>query len=514
MQHVNLEDIESKINLVYSQIQDFRPLLNNKTLSLYEPHLEYLSGKLYKITEILQTFKVSRVKRGLINGLGSIIKSISGNLDYTDAIRYENALKVLKENQFKLESEYNNHISLTREFLQHHTKILNTIVENQDKINETLNYIMEKDFKRETELIRYAHLSQYLLILGDNIDSLTIELVNLGNMLNLSFASSTAHSIISVAMLRSMISKIKVLYSSKFTLDIDLREYFRVMKFGYYYLDDKIVLVFKVPIVLPKPFDLFKLSAVPNRNHQILIPMSPYIAIQERDSRYIETECLKANSAYYICEENPAHTFNNHDECIHTLITKQQLLPSCKLTSISQESEAFEQLDQKHYILSFPKSTKIQSSCGKLQYKTLNGSYLAIIPQGCSIQTPEFTISNSNDIIKGQPLRISDIVPVKENQPSEHILNLKSINLEKLHKINSEIMAQPKIDLRSSQDLSIYHTTIPVYLILIIAITICMTMFLYQHFRKLQPSMEHKETQNPGEVRVDPSSIPATILRK
>ncbi|XP_041985535.1 uncharacterized protein LOC121737869 [Aricia agestis] len=279
----------------------FRPLLNNKNLSLYEPHLEYLSGKLYKITEILQTFKVSRVKRGLINGLGSIIKSISGNLDYTDAIKYEN---------------------------------------------------------------------------------------------------------------------------------------------------------------------------------------------------------------------NPAHTFNNHDECIHTLITKQQLLPSCKLTSISQKSEAFEQLDQKHYILSFPKSTKIQTTCGKLQYKTLNGSYLAIIPQGCSIQTPEFTISNSNDIIKGQPLRISDIVPVKENQPSEHILNLKSINLEKLHKINSEIMAQPKIDLRSSQDLSIYHTTIPVYLILIIAIIICMTMFLYQRFSKLHPSMEHKETQNPGEVWVDPSSIPATILRK
>lgn len=82
---------------------ELRPLLNNKTLSLFDPHLEHLDSKITLISNKISMFESSRSKRGLIDGLGSVIKSISGNLDYTDALKYENAIKTLRTNEHKLE---------------------------------------------------------------------------------------------------------------------------------------------------------------------------------------------------------------------------------------------------------------------------------------------------------------------------------------------------------------------------------------------------------------------------
>lgn len=46
-----------------------------------------------------------RNKRGLINGLGSILKSITGNLDSSDEERYNSILEQLSNNQKILQTE-------------------------------------------------------------------------------------------------------------------------------------------------------------------------------------------------------------------------------------------------------------------------------------------------------------------------------------------------------------------------------------------------------------------------
>lgn len=87
-------------------------MLNNKTLSLYEPYIDFLNAKLERISDQLETFEPNRKKRALIDGLGSVIKSISGNLDYTDAIKYNDAIKILQSNQHKLKTEINNKLRI------------------------------------------------------------------------------------------------------------------------------------------------------------------------------------------------------------------------------------------------------------------------------------------------------------------------------------------------------------------------------------------------------------------
>lgn len=74
LQTVDLNNIRTNLETVKIQLNHFKPLLNNKTLSLYDPHIQYLTTKLEKLSDQLQSFEPNRSKRGLIDGLGSVIK--------------------------------------------------------------------------------------------------------------------------------------------------------------------------------------------------------------------------------------------------------------------------------------------------------------------------------------------------------------------------------------------------------------------------------------------------------
>lgn len=88
LQRIRLDDIEDKINVLHSQILTFETQLPNDTYILYELQIHYLNNKLKSALTQLKGLEPRRVKRGLIDGVGSVIKSLTGNLDYTDAIHY------------------------------------------------------------------------------------------------------------------------------------------------------------------------------------------------------------------------------------------------------------------------------------------------------------------------------------------------------------------------------------------------------------------------------------------
>lgn len=501
-------------------------------MSLYEPHIEHLNSKLNKISDQLRTFEPNRKKRGLVDGLGSIIKSISGNLDYTDAIKYDNAIKTLQNNEFKLESELNKHITLNKEWSSYNSKTLDNIVKNQNKINAVLNSIMESDTERETDLVKYAHLAQFLLILGDNVEDLSTELVKLESTLAFIRASSTPHSVISIDEVSNILSKIRNLYSKDEIIDVEYRDFYDIIKLGYFHTNQRIIVVIKVPIAYPSPYDLYKLSIIPNKNHKILIPTLPYIAISGKDYAYIETECPKVNSLF-LCQATSNYRIRDEPDCIQHLIIKQELHQSCKLTSVIMKREALEQLDDKHYTMCFPTPTKIKTSCGQEQYTTLQGSFLAIIPFNCYMKTPEFTIVNTNEHIKGHVIKIMEMPSYNESRLQKHpSIILDSINLENLHAANTKISLQAPVQLSSAIESSLYHTTIPIYVILLGA-TVVLIAFIanrrlrMQYTRNANDAIEVKKREphlmyagpesrpvDPSEIRVDHRNIAATISNK
>lgn len=408
------------------------------------------------------------------------MKSITGNLDYTDALHYNQAIKSLENDEHKLVTEFNQHVSLTKEMSAQYSKMIDDIADNQGKMAALLNRINESNADKDNDLIKYAHLAQILIILSDNVDAISQELNRLQNVLAFIKTSTMHHSILSIDEIRAILNKLTSLYSREEIVDIDIREYYNIIKLGSYYTRNNIVIVYKFPIFLPQTYDLYKLSIIPNKYHEVLIPSSPFLATFQKDSKNIEAECPKTNK-WFICEEKRSLQSHFSQDCIHELINTQKKSSKCKPVAITLDQPAYEELDDRHYTISFPVPTKVHLSCGQDLYKEVQGSYLLTIPQDCYIETPQITIANKKNRLKGHVLKIMDL-PVEDvdNQPPVPTLKLNSINLDHLHAANMKIMQQqPHIP--ATNDYGIYHTTIPMYIALTGACAL-MGYFIYRRY--------------------------------
>ncbi|KAL0852549.1 hypothetical protein ABMA27_016968 [Loxostege sticticalis] len=172
-----------------------------------------------------------------------------------------------------------------------------------------------------------------------------------------------------------------------------------------------------------------------------------------------------------------------------------------------------EKLDDQHYILSFPHPSRVQLLCGRQDYITLQGSYLITIPIGCQLKTSEFTITNENDEIKGQPLKLTEIPSdAKEELKTASHIDLNSVNLQELHSIQKRIMMEAPIDNTGSSFDSLYHTTIPFYVVLLAA-GMLLIFILHRRYNiwKCNQTTKREEYPNPSEDQQRPDAIPATF---
>lgn len=99
---------------------------------------------------------------------------------------------------------------------------------------------------------------------------------------------------------------------------------------------------------MSQEYTMFRLSTIPNKYNEILIPPYPFLATYQKDTRYIEAECPKT-SKWYLCEIGKNLKVLTSNDCIQQLVTTQQRLTTCQSTSVSLEKAALEQLDDRHY---------------------------------------------------------------------------------------------------------------------------------------------------------------------
>jgi hypothetical protein len=389
-----------------------------------------------------------------------------------------------------------------------HNSIISKVVDNQVKINETLQLILYNQ-TTTARLVKHSKFAQYLTITIANIDGILQELIRIENMLAFIHSSSPHHSMISINILRNMIEKLITVYGRDHILELELREYYDLIKPGYYYSGEQIVITFKLPIFTTYSYDLYKLSIAPNKFGQVLIPPYPLIATNRKGYVYVEAECPKYNN-WYLCGSKMDHQLRELPDCTQNLIRSQHLDGTCDVATVKLSRIAMEELDEKHYVISFPNTTRIHTKCGKEDYNLLNGSYLVTIPKNCFLYTPEFTITNTNDQVGGQPLKIMKIFYNNSMNPEKPLqLSLNSIDLRKLHSIQQKITTQHTLHPEKTYPDYIYHTTIPFYLIVICMLGFVLSFIAYRyktlnsnikngsHGDKIYEDMEKSEAEKP-----------------
>lgn len=200
---------------------------------------------------------------------------------------------------------------------------------------------------------------------------------------------------------------------------------------------------------------------------------------------YTEAECPKVEN-WHLCIEDKNSRLSNQEDCVHELITTQSVKDRCNATSIELRRPAMEQLDDRSYLVSFPQSTKVLLSCEGEEYNQLKGSYLVTLPPSCFLHTEEFTITNEQDKVEGQPLKLKKInYNITQTPASASRLQINSINLKSLHDIQDKMMLQAPVE--TSEDLPvIYYTIIPAYILVFAIVIIGVTILMLRRRSRLQ----------------------------
>ena len=123
------------------------------------------------IKEKIQLLNIKRVKRGVLNGLGSIIKSITGNLDQSDKDRYDQIIEIIDSNQKLISNKMNNIIKINNNITAQFNDKISIINENNNLLNEKLNNI-QKEIGRileEVDTIKVQNLINEFIQVGQDI---------------------------------------------------------------------------------------------------------------------------------------------------------------------------------------------------------------------------------------------------------------------------------------------------------------------------------------------------------
>lgn len=133
------EELELTMDSYVRLKRQVESCFNTKAFDLDFAGVESQTDYIMKVTieKYKQLIPSVRSKRGLINPLGSLIKTITGNLDNDDAVMYEKLIHEVKTNQAAI----SNKMTIVTEMVSTFTKIANSTKINFIQIEESIQDI-------------------------------------------------------------------------------------------------------------------------------------------------------------------------------------------------------------------------------------------------------------------------------------------------------------------------------------------------------------------------------------
>lgn len=475
---IDLDIIQNCISELDSQIQTLDALvkeLRHDYRFRFTVLHDYTSDRFNSIADKYNSISKHRIKRALINGLGSIIRSITGNLDQNDAKKYNSAIELLQKNQAEIAHHTNKAITLNNLFLENYNNTISILINNQNKINIKISEIIRQVNTSQQEFFDFVKIDSLYKLLEINLQTIFETLSNLEIAISFSTKHISNYNMISFSNLEYFIQVLNKHYKPEQLITSDVTEsrlYYKFLDVGSYFSDNKLVFVISIPIMYKASFIYYHLFPIPSSNNTILIPPKSYLVMNDNAYQYLEEPCIVLEKDIYYCHEDTLKSnIDKNPDCIYTLIKSQKLLPSCQFRPVKIDGVIFEKINDGCYILNCQNSTKFHLQCVHDEYVMINGSYLLELPENCTASTENASFTNQRNVINGIPIKLlsfnmDDVKSQKHLEP----LKIDNIQLKQLHKIIGLIEREQQPFHLESQitETHLYWTT-PLYTILFIA---------------------------------------------
>ncbi len=463
-QHMLLDDISKNFTMFHKEFQNYFKIINFQKATIKEKLFPFI--------------KPNRTRRGLIDGLGSIIKQITGNMDSQDSKNLNEAINTIKKNQHDLTEQINNQYSVNIEIMRKFNQSLKDIEHNEALLaKKAIEYSkVIKQTKADVDnLLAKDILNQVIHMFNMMINVIQ----NLENSLMFCNIHKLHPSVISHEQLFKELLKITPFYKDKMPFLVDhqnIQNYQLLMKSKCLVRNTEIIYFLSLPIFKDKLFELYYLVPTPNHNFQVIIPSQNHVLRSDSelipltkncdqfDDQYL---CLKSLKSYVnaSCEEEILN-LNKFDNCPHTQLNKDKSL------------EFIAELNQ--YLGIFPEPVSVKTTCpNKSTNKKISGVFLFEKLDDCQIFIDNQKLLFS-DATKGQPLFLHDIELSLSNHQTQTVpkINLRHLQVSKLSN-NIQPITETETDSNP------YHVSGTAILYVIMAIIAA--YFLIRRYQKKKP---------------------------
>lgn len=313
---------------------------NNKFYSIEFSSLKRQLNQIKEITvnKLYQVNPISRIKRGLLNPMGSLIKIVTGNLDNTDALKYDRIINQMKNQQGTM----NQKITLITKMMDKLGNTSSTINENNSKLNLEIKRVenaLSEIARKETNTAQTVVILSIYNQLIANFRTLYIRLNEIENALSFSKVAILHQTIMDPAELLTLLQLIEKTDRLIYTANLDnLIKIEQAISVKAYQKSHEIVFILEIPLVENNTYAYYRIYPLPifnNISNQTLaiFPKFPYLLVN--GTQY--NQCRSLAEATHLCLEEEIEAYTQ-DTCTIQLMKFQEDSTACKQYPIKIES--------------------------------------------------------------------------------------------------------------------------------------------------------------------------------
>lgn len=476
---INLDNYEYNIVNIGKSINALRKTIPAKNEPFFREQLKITTNKFKNLLDNFNHLKPikARVRRGLINGLGNIIKAITGNLDQEDFEEIGKNLEKLNRNEELIKEQNEKQIKLNKGMIDRFNEI-QKFVGDQTKSVEFSIRSLENVTHNSLTIIQINH---NLNSINYNIEVMNEHILNIEDAIGLSKQKVISRHILNnheIDIIKTELIK----YNVKFISD----EYiFEIINIQAYFNNTQLIFSIKIPTFHPEIYNHYNLYPLPlNYTYIIEIPY-PNMILNEHNYYFLINQCTDIEGIKY-CRNKEITKIRS---CIPDII--QNIPTKCTLIKKEIQDEIKELTPGNIYVQSKNEVT-LKTTCRQHLYrgrsikgvKLLQYQNCSVIINGTTFDTTSIQIQEDLQIL--QPYNDVNITNIFQEVSLPELREKTLQNIEDIHLLHAKTSHQH------------YHNY-TIYIIIITIISIIIYIYITRKCCQKKPT---------SSIEVDNSSDP------
>lgn len=446
---------EFKLHAFHSVLRQYETIITElETNPQLDEITKIVKQKHMQASTMLQTLSPRFKQKRSIEILGSVIKSITGNLDNQDLLKLNNQIQTIRNSNNMLVNENNEQIRINEVF----EKRINNLTKQAFKQSVEISRIIKQARLGLDRSIDWQHTLHIHNIIF-NLDDIRYQLDIIFGAIQLSRLG-----VISTALLlpKELELATEILQSQ----GIDIHSYDQTYEFlesAAYHRDGSIIIIIKIPKLRDGYYQLLRIEPIPADGK--MIEINSKFAVTNNVESFLSDEKCGQIEGTFLCD---IHNLVNvtDDQCYHQLLHGN---PSrCNFASHPNSSEV--QIMENNGILvkNAIKPVYLQNTCG-IGAKNLTGTFFVTF-DNCSIDIDQqhfdsrtFQFSSEHLIL---PLHFVNVKKTNVKvKPMEELQDLQLTNRHRLNRLEDVNQRDNLVNIGSIIMLTLIVTAVLIWII-------------------------------------------------